>query len=83
VCDRLEVTVDYGAVYESIRAVVTEERFDLIEALAGHIAERLMQEHPLLAAVVVRVHKPHAPIPGIFRDAYAEAELSRVSAGPS
>ena len=83
VTDRLEATVDYGAVYESVREAVTGDRFDLIEALAGRIAERLMREQPLLAAVVVRVHKPHAPIPGVFRDAYAEAEISRADIGTS
>jgi dihydroneopterin aldolase len=80
--DRLDATVDYAAVYESIYQEVTRERFDLIEALAGRIADRLLREQPLLEAVLVRVHKPHAPIPGIFRDVYAEVEISRTPAGP-
>jgi len=79
--DRLEATVDYAAVYESVRQEVTEGRCHLIEVLAGRIADRLMREQPRLEGVVVRVHKPHAPIPGVFRDAWAEAALSRSDAG--
>nr|WP_221276936.1 dihydroneopterin aldolase [Deinobacterium chartae] len=75
--DRMEDSVDYGAVYESVRAEVTAKRYYLIEVLANRIAERLLSEFDLLEALVVRVHKPHAPLPGVFRDVYAEVERRR------
>ncbi len=75
--DQLGATVNYAAVYEGVRAEVTERRYQLIEMLAERIAERLLSEHPRLARVLVRVHKPHAPLPGIFRDVYAEIERDR------
>ncbi len=75
--DRLEATVDYAAVYAQVAAAVGGRRFYLIEALAEHIAEVLLEEFANLEAVRIRVHKPHAPIPGVFRDVYAEVERRR------
>ncbi len=75
--DDLEGTVDYSAVFELVRSVVTETRFRLIEALAHHLADALLGAQPLTVAVVVRVHKPHAPLPGIVRNVYAEVRRER------
>ena len=75
--DHIDATVNYAAVYESVRQEVTERHFKLIEMLAERIAQRTLQEHPRVARVTVRVHKPHAPIPGIFRDVYAEVTRDR------
>jgi len=75
--DDLEATVDYAAVYARVAEAVENRRFYLIEALAEHIAGALIEAFPRLEAVLVRVHKPHAPIPGVFRDVYAEVERRR------
>ena len=75
--DDLEGTVDYSAVYELVRVQVTETRFYLIEALAHKLVTALLDAQPLAAAVRVRVHKPHAPLPGIVRDVYAEVYRER------
>ncbi|WP_457630513.1 dihydroneopterin aldolase [Oceanithermus sp.] len=75
--DSLEATVDYAEVHRLVAAVVTGERFYLIEALADTIADRLMAAFPGARSLVVRVHKPHAPLPGVFRDVYAETSRRR------
>ena len=75
--DSLEGTVDYSKVWSFVSAAVTGTRFSLIEALAMHLAEGLLQEQPLARAVTVRVHKPHAPLPGIVRDVFAEVSRQR------
>ncbi len=75
--DDLAATVDYSAVYDLVRAQVTETRFYLIEALAHKLAQTLLEAQPLVQAVVVRVHKPHAPLPGIVRDVFAEVRRER------
>jgi len=75
--DSLKATVDYAAVYARVAEVVENRRFYLIEALADHLAGELLAAFPKLEAVLVRVHKPHAPIPGVFRDVYAEVERRR------
>ncbi len=59
--DALEDTVDYGAFAQQVAEVVARTRFDLIEALAGHLAELALAD-PSVDAATVRVAKPHAPV---------------------
>lgn len=60
--DRCEYTVDYGMVCKRISEIVRLERYDLIEALAGHIAEVILLEFAPVKNVVVEVKKPWAPV---------------------
>jgi dihydroneopterin aldolase len=64
--DRIGATLDYAAVYETVRHTVETERFGLLEALAERIADRLFGEFPPLSKVRVEVRKPGAPIQGTF-----------------
>jgi dihydroneopterin aldolase len=67
--DDLASTVDYGALYELVRALVVEgPSHDLIEALAGDIARATLAATaaPRVASVEVRVRKPKAPLGGAF-----------------
>ncbi len=75
--DSIKHTVDYGRVYALVGSAVTGPRYKLIEALAHHIATLLLAQEGLVDAVRVRVHKPHAPLPGVFRDVYVEVLRSR------
>ncbi|MEX2535670.1 MAG: dihydroneopterin aldolase [Trueperaceae bacterium] len=75
--DRLEGTVDYSRVYSEVRDLVTGSRQMLIESLAAAIASRLLTAEPLLSALLVRVHKPHAPLPGVVRDVFVEVRRER------
>ncbi len=75
--DELAQAVNYAAVYDRIAGIVTGERWQLLEALAGRLARAVLADQPKLSAVTVRVHKPHAPLPGVFEDVFAELQLSR------
>lgn len=75
--DTIKATVDYGRVHALVQDAVTGTRFKLIEALAATICERLLAEEPLVHAATVRVHKPHAPLPGIVRDVFVEVVRRR------
>jgi len=75
--DDMALSVDYSRVYALVKNEVTEHRYDLIEALAGTIARRVLEEHPKVQDVTTRVHKPHAPLPGVVRDVYVEVVRSR------
>lgn len=75
--DELDRAVNYEQIYAAVEGEVTSTRVQLIEVLAGNIGRRLLKEQLLLDAVTVRVHKPHAPLPGIVRDVVAELTLSR------
>ncbi len=75
--DDLTSAVDYARVYELVREIVTGERFRLIEALAGRLGSVLLEREPLVRSLVVRVHKPHAPLPGVVDDVMVELRLAR------
>jgi dihydroneopterin aldolase len=74
--DDLAKTVDYGAVYDTVREAVESTTFDLIEALAESIAQRVLHAQPRGDAVVVRVRKPQVRLGGPL--AYAGVEIRRV-----
>lgn len=65
--DDLSDTVDYGALADDIAAIVAGPPRDLIETVAGDIADRCMVD-PRVSAVEVTVHKPAAPIHGAVAD---------------
>lgn len=60
--DALEATVDYAALRDLVRAIVTGPSFDLIEALAGAVARATLAatDASVVDAVEVRVRKPLA-----------------------
>lgn len=62
--DDLGTTVDYGGVARRIVELGTAGRVNLIERLAGLIAEMLLREYPT-PRVRVRVRKLTAPLGGI------------------
>ncbi|SEE96022.1 dihydroneopterin aldolase [Arthrobacter alpinus] len=66
--DDLSKTADYGAVAETIVALVTGEAFDLIETLSVRMAEKILADFPVVNAVEITVHKPKAPIQVPFGD---------------
>lgn len=65
--DRLPDTLDYGALAGRAAAIVGGEPCDLIETVAGRIADDVLTD-PRVRAVEVVLHKPHAPIPLQFAD---------------
>ena len=64
--DDIEGTVDYGKVFGVIEAVVTGERFFLIEALAKRIGSSICQRFPGVVHAAITVRKPSAPVAGIL-----------------
>ena len=65
--DDLADTVDYGAVAAAVVSLVEGEPLDLIEALAGRIADHCLRSDGV-SGVTVTVHKPQAPIAVPFAD---------------
>ncbi len=65
--DRLADTLDYGALAERAAAVIAGEPCDLIESVAGRIADDVLADRRVRAVEVV-LHKPQAPIPLRFAD---------------
>lgn len=75
--DDLARTVDYGAVFGAVRAVVEGPHVALLETLAERIAAAVLDGARLAGAVTVRVRKPEAPLPGDLAWAGVEIRRSR------
>ncbi len=65
--DDLSTTVDYGGIADALVADVERDPVDLIETLAGRLADTCLAQ-PLVEAATVTVHKPNAPIAVPFAD---------------
>jgi dihydroneopterin aldolase len=61
--DAINDTIDYGAVVSRIRATLTENSFKLVEALAEHLCQLILQEFGALS-VKIKVAKPGI-LPGL------------------
>ena len=79
--DDLADTVDYGALAQRAVAIVAGPARNLIETVAGEIADDVLTDSRITAAEVV-VHKPAAPIPHTFGDVRVVA-LRRSQSGAS
>jgi dihydroneopterin aldolase len=66
--DDLARTINYAELFALVEGITTGSSFDLIEALAGAIADAVLAatDDGLVSAVEVRVRKPDAPIDGAF-----------------
>ena len=72
--DQLETTLDYTAVYDTLKQIVETEQYRLLEALSGRIVAAVLNYH-LVKQVTVRVRKPAVPIPGVLD--YVQVSLTR------
>lgn len=71
--DNLEKTVNYALVYEKVKELTINNRYDLIEALAENIAEKILEDK-MIKKIKVKVNKPSAPVQGIFSNIAVEIE---------
>jgi 7,8-dihydroneopterin aldolase/epimerase/oxygenase len=60
--DALIDTVDYGALAQVAADTVGQQSFQLLEALAGHVAEALLAADSRVEAVEVGLHKLRPPL---------------------
>ncbi|MDA8295997.1 MAG: dihydroneopterin aldolase [Actinomycetota bacterium] len=79
--DDLASTLDYGAVLSLVEAIVTGERFALLEALAQTVAARLLDRFGRLESVVVSVRKLRPPVAVDLVSAGVRIERFREQAG--
>ncbi|MCL6452292.1 MAG: dihydroneopterin aldolase [Alicyclobacillus sp.] len=79
--DDLTLSVDYGAVYETVRTVVEGPPRQLLEAVAEEVSQSIFAAFPTVQEVAVEVQKPSAPIPGVLLHASVRTERKRGQAG--
>jgi dihydroneopterin aldolase len=75
--DKVADTVSYDKVVDCASAAFSGQRFRLIEAAAGRVANAVLAAFPPVRAVRVTIHKPHAPIAATFDDVGVTVVRSR------
>lgn len=76
--DDLEQTVDYGALAAAVRSEIEGPPVQLIETLAGRIADLCLSDVRVVD-VEVTVHKPEAPLPVPVTDVAVTVTRSRLA----
>jgi 7,8-dihydroneopterin aldolase/epimerase/oxygenase len=75
--DKVADTVSYDLLVAAAAQAFCGQRYRLIEAAAGAVANAVLAQFPRVNSVRVTVHKPHAPIAATFRDVGVEIVHSR------
>jgi len=75
--DKVADTVSYDKVVDCASAAFSGQRFRLIEAAAGRVANAVLAAFPSVRSVRVTIHKPHAPIAATFDDVGVSVMRSR------
>ena len=76
--DDIKDGVDPASVYDIVKDVVENKRFQLLGALSAHVGDKLLAKYPHFQAVTVRIRKPSVPISGPID--YVEVETTRTTA---
>ncbi|MEP7031405.1 MAG: dihydroneopterin aldolase [Pseudolabrys sp.] len=66
--DKVMDTVSYDQVVACASKAFGAQRFKLIEAAAGRVADAVLAAFPRVNSIAVTIHKPHAPIAATFSD---------------
>jgi len=66
--DDLQETINYADLAQIAHDNIVGERVQLIERLAGRIADEISSAYSQITSVSVTVHKPHAPVTVDFED---------------
>ncbi len=73
--DDISDTIDYAAVMEETKKIISGTPRKLIETVAEEIAETLLSKFSLLENVKITIRKPSAELRGVFN--YAAVEIFR------
>jgi dihydroneopterin aldolase len=75
--DDLAQTVDYGEVHRRTREIVEGEPVNLTETVAERIAVAVLEDHPAVEAIRVKVSKTHVRLGGTVLSGSAVEILRR------
>ncbi|MGL6104780.1 dihydroneopterin aldolase [Romboutsia sp.] len=75
--DDMTKSVSYADVYEVVKDIVINGRFNLLEALAENIAIEVFAIFDLVKGIMIRIKKPEAPVNGIYDYFGVEIRRSR------
>lgn len=75
--DSLQDTVNYAAVRKTVQRAFTAEKYDLIERAAQSVCQAVLEEHPRVQEVRLKLKKPQAPMNAKFDYVAVEVSLCR------
>jgi 7,8-dihydroneopterin aldolase/epimerase/oxygenase len=75
--DKVADTVSYDKVVGCVATAFVAQKFRLIEAAAGKVADAVLAAFPAVRKVEVTIHKPHAPSAATFNDVGVTLARSR------
>ncbi len=75
--DKVADTVSYDKVVTCASAAFCAQKYRLIEAAAGRVADAVLAAFPRVRKITVTIHKPHAPIAATFSDVGVTLERAR------
>lgn len=75
--DDLTLTVNYAEIHDLLLDIMRTESFRLIEALAEHIASKVLDTYTIIDALTVRLTKPHPPFDIHFEGVTIELHRTR------
>ncbi|WXR61152.1 dihydroneopterin aldolase [Peptostreptococcaceae bacterium AGR-M142] len=73
--DNIDCGISYADIFDIIKDICENKRFNLIEALAEHISNAILTKFDKILEVKILVKKPNAPINGHFN--YAGVEVTK------
>lgn len=73
--DKLGDTLDYTLLYKTVVEVSTEQKFNLLEAWANDLADRIINQFEMANEVTLAIRKPGVPIGGPINS--VEVELTK------
>ncbi len=74
--DSLADTVDYADISLRVVRIITGKPCQLLEAVAGRVADELLSAYPQVERIVVRLRKP--TVARALRSGAVEVELTRI-----
>jgi 7,8-dihydroneopterin aldolase/epimerase/oxygenase len=80
--DKVLDTVSYDKVVACASQAFCAQRFRLIEAAAGSVADAVLAKFQRVREIEVTIHKPHAPIAATFSDVGVTLVRARSSSKP-
>ena len=75
--DEIQDTVNYAEITNLVVKHITTDPVNLIEKLAGRIADQILTEHVKVSLVTVIVHKPQAPVAAVLKDIAVQVTRKR------
>ena len=75
ISDRLEHTIDYPAIVQLLERIQRGRQFELLESLAGSVAQAILQQYAAVQVVTIVVRKFYPPVDALM-DTF-EVELTR------